>query len=67
MADAAYEILTRSAKECSGNFFIDDLVLAEAGVTNFDQYAVTPGEKLIPDFFVPIDTPKLEDVISAEE
>jgi citronellol/citronellal dehydrogenase len=53
MADAAYAIFNRPAKTCSGNFFIDDEVLAAEGVTNFDQYAVSPGTKLMPDFFVP--------------
>ncbi len=52
MADAAHAILTRDARECTGNFFIDDEVLAEAGVTDFDQYAVDPGQDLMPDFFV---------------
>ena len=52
MADAAYLILTRSSRECTGNFFIDEEVLRQAGITNFDKYAVTPGSDLIPDFFV---------------
>ena len=53
MADAAYAILNRPAAACSGNFFIDDEVLAAEGVTDFDQYAVAPGTPLMPDFFVP--------------
>ena len=53
MADAAYAIFNRPAKTCSGNFFIDDEVLTAEGVTNFDQYAVSPGTPLMPDFFVP--------------
>lgn len=53
MADAAYEILTRPSSECTGNFFIDEVLLREAGVTDFDQYAVAPGEELFRDFFVP--------------
>ena len=53
MADAAYAILTRDARSCTGNFFIDDEVLASAGVTDLDEYAVTPGNKQFqPDFFV---------------
>jgi citronellol/citronellal dehydrogenase len=53
MADAAYAILMRDARQCTGNFFVDDEVLAEAGVRDFDQYAVTPGNKnLLPDFFL---------------
>jgi citronellol/citronellal dehydrogenase len=57
MADAAHVILTRDARTCSGNFFIDDVVLAEAGVTDFDLYRVDPTKSLMPDFFVPADTP----------
>jgi len=53
MADAAYAIFDRPLKECSGNFFIDDEVLTTEGVTDFDQYAVSPGTPLMPDFFVP--------------
>ena len=53
MADAAYAIFNRPAKDCTGNFFIDDEVLAAEGVTDFDKYAVSPGTPLMPDFFVP--------------
>jgi citronellol/citronellal dehydrogenase len=53
MADAAYAILTRPAKECSGNFFIDEVLLRDCGVTDFEQYAVEPGNDLFRDFFVP--------------
>jgi citronellol/citronellal dehydrogenase len=52
VADAAHVILTRPNRDCSGNFFIDEQVLADAGVTDFDQYAVTPGSELIADFFL---------------
>ena len=53
LADAAYLILTSDAKTTTGNFFIDDDLLARHGVTDFDRYAVVPGTKnLIPDFFV---------------
>ncbi len=52
MADAAHAILTRNSHDCTGNFFIDDEVLSGEGVTDFDQYAVTPGSELMPDFFV---------------
>lgn len=53
MADAAHAILTRPSRDCSGNFFIDELVLREEGVTDFSAYA--PGAKgpLAGDFFVP--------------
>lgn len=55
LADAAYFILTRDARAPghSGNFHIDDTLLAEHGVRDLDVYSVTPGTKdLIPDFFV---------------
>ncbi|MEX2169255.1 MAG: NAD(P)-dependent oxidoreductase [Pirellulales bacterium] len=52
MADAANIILTRSSRDCTGNFFIDEEVLSQAGITDLDKYAVTPGEELIPDFFI---------------
>jgi citronellol/citronellal dehydrogenase len=52
VADAAHAILTRNSRECTGNFFIDSEVLAESGVTDFDQYAMTPGVPLMPDFFL---------------
>jgi len=52
LADAAHRILTRPATEASGRFFIDDEVLAEAGITNFDQYAVAPGQPLATDLFL---------------
>ena len=53
LADAAYLILTSDATTTSGNFFIDDALLAEHGVTDFDRYSVTPGTKhFIADFFV---------------
>ncbi|MBL9123787.1 MAG: NAD(P)-dependent oxidoreductase [Planctomycetaceae bacterium] len=52
MGDAAWHILTNPSRECTGNFFIDDEVLQRHGVTDFEQYAVTPGAKLMPDFFL---------------
>jgi citronellol/citronellal dehydrogenase len=53
LADAAHAILTRDARQCTGNFFIDDEVLREAGVTDLDPYAVEPGNKdFIPDLFL---------------
>ncbi|GAA1723674.1 NAD(P)-dependent oxidoreductase [Aeromicrobium alkaliterrae] len=53
MADAAYEILTRPSRECTGNFFIDDDVLEEAGVTDFSVYLNGGEEKdLALDFWV---------------
>jgi citronellol/citronellal dehydrogenase len=53
LADAAWFILTSDAKTITGNFFIDDTLLAEHGVTDFDAYAMKPGNRnLLPDFFV---------------
>jgi citronellol/citronellal dehydrogenase len=46
MSDAAYEILTRPSRECTGNFFIDDTLLAETGVTDFTRYRVDPSQPL---------------------
>ena len=52
MADAAHVILTRPSREFTGNFCIDDEVLESAGVKDLSHYAVDPGAKLFPDFFV---------------
>jgi citronellol/citronellal dehydrogenase len=51
MADAAYVIFNKPAKETTGNFFIDEDVLTQAGVTDFTHYAIDPTAKLFPDFF----------------
>ena len=52
VADAAYAIVGRPARECTGNFFIDEDVLRSEGVTDFERYAVKPGEPLMRDLFV---------------
>ena len=53
LADAAYIILNRDGKETSGNFFVDDEVLASEGIMDLDHYAVVPGTKdFILDFFL---------------
>jgi len=52
MADAAWHILTRESRTTTGNFFIDEEVLAAAGVTDFSRYAVSPGKPLRGDFFL---------------
>jgi citronellol/citronellal dehydrogenase len=57
VADAAYVILNKPARECSGNFFIDDTVLYEAGVRDFAPYSVDPGATLLADVFVAADAP----------
>ncbi len=52
VADAAHAILVREARRCSGNFFIDEAVLREEGVTDLAGYAAEPGAELAPDLFV---------------
>ena len=52
MGDAAYAILTRDSRECTGNFFIDDEVLNAAGKSDLSEYAYDPSSPLFPDFFV---------------
>ena len=51
-ADAAYAVLKRDSSSCTGNFFLDQDVLEEEGVTDLDQYAIDPEAKLVSDFFV---------------
>jgi citronellol/citronellal dehydrogenase len=57
VADAAHVILNRPARECTGQFFIDDSVLYEAGVRDFAPYSVEPGAKLLGDIFVDATSP----------
>ena len=53
LADSAYIILNRNSKECSGNFFVDDEVLASVGITDLEKYSVVPGTKdFLLDFFL---------------
>jgi citronellol/citronellal dehydrogenase len=52
VADAARQILMRDSRSTTGNFFIDDEVLALAGVTDLSRYAVSPGQPLRADLFV---------------
>jgi citronellol/citronellal dehydrogenase len=52
MADAAHAILTTPSRQRSGQFLIDEEVLREAGVTDFEVYAVRPGMELLPDLFL---------------
>jgi NAD(P)-dependent dehydrogenase (short-subunit alcohol dehydrogenase family)/putative sterol carrier protein len=63
MADAAYAVLTKEPKECTGNFFIDEEVLQSAGVTDLKQYACVPemADKLMNDFFLDVDPNKLSE------
>jgi citronellol/citronellal dehydrogenase len=52
VADAAHVILTRPARECTGNFFVDEDVLRGEGTSDFRPYAVDPSVDLMPDFFI---------------
>ena len=53
LSDAAHIILNRSAKECTGNFFVDDEVLASEGITDLEKYSVVPGTTdFLLDFFL---------------
>ena len=52
MADAAYSILSKDSKTCSGNFFLDEEVLVSDGVTDFSNYMVNPNKTPIPDLFL---------------
>ena len=46
MADAAYVILTRNSRSRTGELLIDEHVLKEEGVTDFDQYSCIPGKEI---------------------
>ena len=53
LADAAHIIFNRDAKECTGNLFVDDVLLASEGITDLEKYSVTPGTKdFLLDFFL---------------
>ncbi len=52
VSDAAFIILSKNSKECTGNFFIDEDVLKNEGETNFDKYAVKSGSKLFEDLYL---------------
>ncbi|HEV2558017.1 MAG TPA: NAD(P)-dependent oxidoreductase [Microvirga sp.] len=57
LADAAYAVFNKPAREFTGQFLLDDTFLAGEGVTDFAQYRVDPSVPLAPDFFVPEDAP----------
>ncbi|MEK9743767.1 MAG: NAD(P)-dependent oxidoreductase [Gammaproteobacteria bacterium] len=63
MADAAAAILAKPSREFTGNFCIDDVLLASEGVTDFSIYRVDPSKPLWSDFFLPDDTPEIEPVV----
>src|SRR5262245_26734451 len=49
MADAAYAVLNRDSRTATGNFYLDEAVLREEGVMDFEAYAMTPGQRPYPD------------------
>ena len=55
MADAAYAILTKPARDCTGNFFIDDTLLYAEGVRDFAPYKVDPTAGWREGMFLPDD------------
>jgi citronellol/citronellal dehydrogenase len=57
VSDAAHVILTRDSRSYTGNFAIDEDVLRETGISDFEGYAVEPGQPLHPDLFLG-ETPK---------
>ncbi|MBP8120513.1 MAG: short chain dehydrogenase, partial [Burkholderiales bacterium] len=52
MSDAAHLILTADSASTSGNFYLDESVLRQAGITDFERYAISPGTPLFTDLFV---------------
>ena len=52
LAECAWHILRQSSKDCSGNLFLDEDVLKQAGITDLEQYAVVPGSELQKDLYV---------------
>jgi len=52
IADAAYYVLSKPSTECTGNTFIDEDVLAAAGITDLEKYSLIPGAQLYKDLFV---------------
>ncbi len=57
VADAAYVVFSKTARQFTGNFLIDDTFLSENGVTDFEHYRADPTQKLAQDFFVPDNIP----------
>ncbi|MCA9659407.1 MAG: short chain dehydrogenase, partial [Myxococcales bacterium] len=52
MADAAYAILCRDSRAATGNFYVDEAVLRETGVSDFSRYAVDPALEPVQDYFL---------------
>ena len=64
LADAAYLILSKKAREYTGNFYIDDVLLNQNGTTDFNKYRIDNNKPLWKDFFVPDDTPQIEPLVN---
>ncbi len=67
VADAAYVVLNGRSRDRTGQFLIDDEVLAAAGVTDFDGYQVDPGAPLALDFFLDDQGPYIKRVVSLQQ
>ena len=52
VADAAHWILTQPSRDCTGQYFIDEDVIRQSGVSDLEHYSVTPGSTLLDDFFI---------------
>ncbi|HTG76472.1 MAG TPA: NAD(P)-dependent oxidoreductase [Steroidobacteraceae bacterium] len=63
VADAAHAILSGRSRDRTGQFLIDDEVLAATGVTDFDRYQVEPGAPLALDFFLDDQGPYIKRVV----
>tara|TARA_B100000700_G_scaffold83007_1_gene93488 strand:- start:1148 stop:2020 length:873 start_codon:yes stop_codon:yes gene_type:complete len=63
LADAAYLILSKKSRDYTGNFCIDDVLLSQNGVTDFNKYRIDMNEPLWKDFFIPEGTPQIENLV----
>ena len=53
VADAAHAVLVRPSRSCTGNFYTDEQVLREEGVTDLTRYSLgAPEDRLVPDIFL---------------
>ena len=55
MADALHALVSQDPKTCTGEFFIDEEILARVGITDLSGYDTDPNVPPMPDLFV--DTP----------
>ena len=63
LADAAHLILSKKSSDYTGNFCIDDVLLNQNGITDFNKYRIDKNEPLWKDFFVPDNTPQIEPLV----